>query len=118
VTWLSRVATNIAYRQLQWRLRERVYDPLASPYDNRFPIFTAPIRDPESCVRDREARVILQRALAKLPLRYQLIFLMKDVREIATPEIARSLNVRQNNVRLQVHRARRMLRRTIEYDYR
>ncbi|MBP1622741.1 MAG: hypothetical protein H6Q07_761 [Acidobacteria bacterium] len=42
--------------------------------------------------------MLLRRALAQLPHRYRLIFLMKDIKGVGTPE------------------ARRMLRRTIDYD--
>ncbi len=72
--------------------------------------------DPESRVRDREAREILRSAVCKLPRLYQLIFLMKEIDQVATPEIARRLRIRQNNVRLRLHRARLMLRRTIDHE--
>jgi RNA polymerase sigma factor (sigma-70 family) len=104
---------NVAYRQLQ-RL-ESVFSSLASPAGKQSPIFTTFTPDPESCLRDREVRAILQKTLGKLPRRYQLIFLMKEVRNIETPEIARRLQIRQSNVRLQLHGARRLLRKIIDH---
>jgi RNA polymerase sigma factor (sigma-70 family) len=116
-TWLSRVATNVAYRQLQQRHRlEGLFNSILSLSDEQSSIFAASIPHPESCVHQREVRAILREALAKLPRRYRLIFLMKEVRDVETSEIARRLGIRKSNVRLQLHRARRMLRRTIDHD--
>ncbi len=116
-TWLNHIAGNLAYRQLEYRQRRtRLFEGMVSASRGYQPILTSSMPDPESRVRDREARVILRKALSKLPQHYQLIFLMKEIDQVATPEIARRLRIRQNNVRLRLHRARLMLRRAIDYE--
>jgi RNA polymerase sigma-70 factor, ECF subfamily len=117
VTWLSQVAANVAYSQLRRRQQlEKLFNDLGSGFGKGQPIFISTIADPERCACDSEAREILRRALAELPRRYQLIFLMKEVRHMTTPEIARRLGIRQSNVRLQLHRAKRMLQSIIDHS--
>ncbi len=62
-------------------------------------------------------REVLRKALTKLPPQYQTIFLLKEIRKLKTPEVARRLQIRCGNVRLQLHRARRILRNTIGENF-
>jgi DNA-directed RNA polymerase specialized sigma24 family protein len=63
-----------------------------------------------------EAREILRRSLAKLPRGYQTVFLMREVGLMTTLEVAGCLGMRQNYVRLKLHRAPRMLQRISNHD--
>jgi RNA polymerase sigma factor (sigma-70 family) len=112
VTWLSRVADNAAFNHLrQQRLAQRI--SAIFEHSVTTPTLVYGFRDPETCVQDSELREGLCRALAKLPPRYRVVFLLREVGQMKTPEIARSLRIRSDNVRVKLYRARRMLRETI-----
>jgi RNA polymerase sigma-70 factor (ECF subfamily) len=112
VTWLCHVATNEALSQLRRQRRtERLLDS-----DWSGSIFSSTTRDPESSVRAQEAREALRRAVAKLPPGYRTVFLLLEVRQATTREVAGCLGIRRENVRLRLHRARRLLRKTIGHD--
>ncbi len=113
VTWLSRVADNAAFSHLrQLRIKQHKIaifgDPVAAP------ALVPGFRAPDACVQDRELRDGLCRALAKLPPRYRDVFLLREIGHWKTREIARSLRIRSDNVRVKLYRARRMLRKTID----
>jgi RNA polymerase sigma-70 factor, ECF subfamily len=113
VTWLARVATNEAFNQLRRRRRrEEMSERLALA--SRMPGFPAArTPDPETCALEKEAREALRKAVATLPPRYRGVFLLRDVGGLALPEVARHLQIRDDNVRVRLHRARRLLRRDI-----
>lgn len=113
VTWLSHVAANEAFRQLrQQRRLDELFHSLAAE-SGAAGLFVSAARDPESCIRDSETREILRRALAKLPPQYRVVFLLREVGNVTTPEVARRLQIRCDNVRLKLYRARRLLRKAI-----
>ncbi len=113
VTWLSRVATNEAFNQLRCRRRwNELSDRLALALKvNGFPAAGSP--DPEKCVLEKEAREVLKRAVAKLPARYRMVFLLRDVGDVAMSEVARRLKIKDENVRVRLHRVRRLMRKSI-----
>ncbi len=112
-TWLARVAANEAFRQLRRRNRMEGFLNGMISGSGTIPIFTTAPRGPESCVIVREAREVLRRALAELPQRYRTVFLLREVEHATTAEVAKRLRIRCENVRLRLHRARRMLRKSI-----
>ncbi len=112
-TWLSRVADNAAFSHLRQRRVERrdiaiFADPVAAS------ALVLGFRDPDACVQDHELRAGLCRALAKLPPRYRDVLLLREIGHWKTREIARSLRIRSDNVRVKLYRARRILRKTID----
>ncbi len=113
VTWLSHVADNAALSLLRQRRVERhgiaIFEDLVAD-----PALVLGFRAPDACVEDRELRDGLCRALAKLPPRYRDVFILREVGHWKTREIARSLRIRSDNVRVKLYRARRMLRKTID----
>ncbi len=113
VTWLSRVAANEAFRYLRQQNRLEELPGTSHAGSRAVPILASPVRDPESLVRDREIRHALRSALAELPQQYRTVFLLREVGDVATEEIASSLMITCANVRLKLFRARRLLRRSI-----
>jgi RNA polymerase sigma-70 factor (ECF subfamily) len=116
-TWLYRIATNAALMQRRARAR-RPSESLES-YLPQFDAagqhaatpreLQAPCRVEE--VLDRQALAEKARAAVdRLPDLYREAFILRDLEELATAEVAEVLGVEAATVRQRVHRARLMLR--------
>lgn len=116
-TWLYRVATNAC---LMWR-RARARRP-TEPLNAFLPQFDshgAHAQTPVYFERtlhleerlDRERLAAAARdALARLPELYRRAFVLRDLEEVPTEEVAEILGVKAATVRQRVHRARLLLR--------
>jgi RNA polymerase sigma-70 factor (ECF subfamily) len=115
-TWLYRIATNAA-RMLH---RGRARHP-TEPLDEYLPRFDGQGRHARDVdhARAADAEEILDRrrlarhakgALERLPERYRIPFVLRDLEEMPTAEVASLLGITDETVRQRVHRARLMLR--------
>lgn len=115
-TWLFRIATNAA-RMLQRGRSRRPTEPL----DTYLPRFDRQGRHARDVDHGRAAAAddLLDRrrlarragaALERLPERYRTPFVLRDLEEVPTREVAAILSVSPEVVRQRVHRARLMLR--------
>jgi RNA polymerase sigma-70 factor (ECF subfamily) len=110
-TWLHRVTVNaaLAHRQKQARRRERQAD---APLD----VFPGGERDsccwegPEQAALDREARALVQGAIARLPEVYRDVFVLAEVEGRANAEVGGLLGLSLAAVKSRLHRARLMMR--------
>jgi RNA polymerase sigma-70 factor (ECF subfamily) len=116
-TWLYRIATNAALTQRRARSRRR-----AESLDSFLPRFDAKgshVATPaelQVAARAEEAldrRILAEKAragLERLPEPYRQAFVLRDLEEMPTAEVAEVLGLRPATVRQRVHRARLMLR--------
>jgi RNA polymerase sigma-70 factor (ECF subfamily) len=117
-TWLYRVAVNaaLAYRRKR-ALREgrRVPDPLEEFTEDGS--HRAPVRrwvsQPEQHLLDREAHQVIEQAIAGLPESYRDVYVLADVEELATAEIAEMLGLSVAAVKSRLHRARLLMRKAL-----
>ena len=115
-TWLFRITTNAALMLRRSRTRHPT-EPLDA-YLPRFDPHGRHARDADHA-RAADAESILDRkrlarharlALERLPERYRTPFVLRDLEEMPTSEVAAVLGLTQDLVRQRVHRARLMLR--------
>jgi RNA polymerase sigma-70 factor, ECF subfamily len=112
--WLLRIGVNEA-RMRRRKDRAQLYDPLdgdsAEDEDSDFrPKQFADWRDLPSDALDREEfRNAVREAVAKLPEKYRVIFLLADAQSLGYEEIAATLNISVANVKTRLHRARMKL---------
>jgi RNA polymerase sigma-70 factor (ECF subfamily) len=116
-TWLYRIATNAALMHRRARARRP-----AEPLDDFLPGFDgdglhaatpAEIRAAEDVERRLDRRRLAEKALAavdRLPDAHREAFVLRDLEEMSTAEVADVLGLDPAAVRQRVHRARMMLR--------
>jgi RNA polymerase sigma-70 factor (ECF subfamily) len=116
-TWLYRIASNAALMHRRARARRP-----AEPLDDFLPRFGADgrhVATPEelqvaACADDLlDRRVLAEKArdmIARLPDTYRDAFVLRDLEEMATADVAQVLGIEPAAVRQRVHRARLMLR--------
>ena len=69
---------------------------------------------PEAAAADGELRKALARAVDRLPDLYKAVFLLREVEELSTEDCAEILGVTSDAVKTRLHRARLMLRKTLD----
>jgi RNA polymerase sigma-70 factor (ECF subfamily) len=66
--------------------------------------------DPESCCSNKELGTLLQRAIARLPRHFRVVFQLRALEELSTLETARHLGIPPQTVKTRFHRAKMLLR--------
>jgi RNA polymerase sigma-70 factor (ECF subfamily) len=69
--------------------------------------------DPERSARQGEARVLLERAIDRLPEHFRAVFVLRAVEELSVAETAAVLDLAEETVKTRLFRARRLLREGI-----
>ena len=106
-TWLTRIAVHRALEVAQGR-REESLDVPEQDYKSTL---RARGRSPEQNAAAREAKELLDEALARLPQIYRDVVVMRYLHETDTAETAENLNITESNVKVRLHRACSMMRR-------
>lgn len=103
--WLIRVAKNLAINQVKRKVREqRMVEKL-----KQMPTSRANITDGEHVLIREETRAEVQEAISQLPEKFRLVIVMKEYTDMGYREIAEVLRISESNVKVRVHRARKML---------
>ena len=69
--------------------------------------------NPEQQASNSEIRRLLEEAVEKLPDACRTIFMLRDVEEMSTTEAADVLEITEQNVKVRLHRARALLRKSL-----
>ena len=69
--------------------------------------------NPEQQASNSEIRRLLEEAVEKLPDAYRTIFMLRDVEEMSTTDPAEVLEISEENVKVRLHRARGLLRKSL-----
>ena len=115
-TWLISITLNEA----RSRLRGRSTVPMESlEIDPEEPGHVSPalLRDwkeiPSQTLERQEVRLMLQEAVASLPLIYREVFTLRDIEELSTSEAAETLNISVASIKVRLYRARIMLQKAL-----
>ncbi len=116
-TWLYGIAMNVTRSHLRKKvqhrraLSERDIDWLQPHFTwrgthaERYPPW-----DPEIMMEKRERAHMVREAIDRLPERYRVVLMMRDLEELSTAEVAEALSISEGNVRVRLHRARNTIR--------
>jgi RNA polymerase sigma-70 factor (ECF subfamily) len=104
-TWLTRIAVNEAFARA--RARRRFVSLEGSGLAFPEPVASD---NPEETVSTREVARILEQALDALPELYSSVFVLRDMEGLSTAETAEVLSVKEETVKVRLHRARVLLR--------
>ena len=115
-TWLISITLNEARSRLRQRKVLKLQS-LDEPLDEQRHVSPALLRDwrevSTQTLERQEVRLLLERAIACLPLTYREIFLMRDVEELSVNESAETLGISIASVKVRSHRARMMLQKKL-----
>jgi RNA polymerase sigma-70 factor (ECF subfamily) len=113
-SWVSKVTRNLC---IDWTRRKH------SPLDASVPLEnldsrpeTGPHRA-EELLEEKELRERLRGAIARLPERYRSLIILREIEHLKYEEISDTLEMPLNSVKVNIHRARRLLRESLKPLY-
>jgi len=118
-TWLTRIALNEALGRLRRRritVGLKDIDAINDQGEVRV-IYLPSARqdsDPEAAATRAEVRRLLEHAVDQLPDHFRVVFMLRDIEEMSVEETASHLGLRPETVKTRLHRARRLLRQSLD----
>jgi len=111
-TWLTRIAVHEALARVRRRRRYTTMDPENS-FAIPFPVPRSSMPDPERQAFARELGALLESAIDRLPDGAREVFVLRQLEDMDTAEVAAVLNVSDAVVKTRFSRARAALRRDL-----
>jgi len=115
-TWLIRIMMNNCYHKKQ-RLSFKREISQEHIIENARPMFNGTGTDTENQIYNHELGHLIELSLSKIPEKYRLTFLLREMNGLSVEETADILNVSQSNVKVRLNRAKALLRNQIEKLY-
>ena len=118
-TWLHRILINCCLMKLRTRRRhpEEDIEALLPRFkeDGHQVEPSVPWTESAETMLDRtETRNLVRSAIDKLPDRYRIVLVLRDIEELSTEETAKMLDTTPNAVKVRLHRARQALRTLLD----
>jgi RNA polymerase sigma-70 factor, ECF subfamily len=118
-TWLTRIALNEALGRLRRRritVSLKDIDAINDQGEARVIYLPAARQDsdPEAAAARSEVRRLLEHAVDQLPASFRTVFVLRDIEEMSIEETASQLGLRPETVKTRLHRARRLLRQSLD----
>jgi len=110
-TWLTRIAVHEALGRVRGRRRFEELDAMPEETKQAHTASRAP--DPEEEFSGQELRHLLERSVQQLPEPYRVVFMLREVEESSTQDVAEILDISEENVKTRLHRARALLRKSL-----
>jgi RNA polymerase sigma-70 factor (ECF subfamily) len=112
-TWVVQIAVNGALQRVNKRRRRptvSIDNPSEEDADFRPKEIVVWEEDPEKLYSKKETQIILEKAIASLPVIYRTTFLLKDVENLSLEAIAKTLGISLAATKSRLIRARLELR--------
>jgi len=112
-TWLTRIAVHEALARQRRGKRYQESDPMSDREGDHMDRLASLAPNPEQQASNMEIRRVLEESVEKLPDAYRTIFVLRDVEEMSTTDTAHVLDISEENVKVRLHRARALLRKSL-----
>ena len=113
-TWLIRIVINEALgrrRAAERRRRQLEKEGVAVLDDYREALMRGSVAEgPDVAIAREQIRVLLEQAVAQLPVSFRSVFVLRDVEGLSSEETAEILDVPLGTVKTRLHRSRRKLK--------
>ena len=121
-SWLYRITVNAAFMKLRKRKNDHnisIDDAIPAIHQqvargDHQTEFTMPC---DALAMNKELKVALEQAIAKLPGEYQAVFVLRDVDGLSNKEVGDILDLSIPAVKSRLHRSRLMLRKKLKKFY-
>ena len=113
-TWLTRIAINEGVQRLRGRKKLESLDD-SGPEEEAFRPrqVQAWDDDPERWYAQKQMRELIEQELLKLPLKYRVVVMLRDIEQLSTEEAATALGLGIANLKSRLGRGRLMLREAL-----
>lgn len=115
-TWVFTIATNLVRNRMRQKSRAPRFLSLNPvPEDDEQPVDPAdPQADPSRSVEGEELGELIAEATARIPEKYRIPFLLREVEELSYEEIQQVTGLKLGTVRSRINRARTRFRQNIK----
>jgi len=115
-TWLISITLNEARSRIR-RNKIASTESLDTAPEEEGHISPAVLRDwreiPSEALERKEIRLLLQQAIASLPIIYGEVLLLREIEELNTREVAEILKISISSAKVRLHRARLMMQKLL-----
>jgi RNA polymerase sigma-70 factor (ECF subfamily) len=101
-TWLTRIMLNQCYEQ------KRRSKPILTNFEQTDNFVN--MKTPANELANKELSNVLEQAIAQLPEKYRLVFVLREIEDLSVRETSAALNIEEPNVKVRLNRAKTMLR--------
>lgn len=119
-SWLYRITVNTSFMKLR-RYKQRPslsFEECETHFDNRATYINGSASTEQKHLgSEDELRLLLQRAVNKLPYEYRLIFILRDVDGLSNQAVSEILQLSVPAIKSRLHRSRLMLRKRLRNFY-
>lgn len=120
-TWLHRIVVNAALMRLRSRKRkpEASIDDLLPSYesDGHRVLQSRDEPFPDQALEQTQLLRLLRECAAELPDGYRQVYMLRDVEERSSEEVAAAMGLTPNAVKIRLHRARQALMTMVQQRY-
>jgi RNA polymerase sigma factor (sigma-70 family) len=110
-TWLIRIGINNAMARLKEQKKMRAVPILVDqPEDFSYLLNQINPMNPEQIAIRQEVKQLLENAIDSIPEKYCVVYTLHEVEDLSLLEIAQCLGLSESNVKVRLHRAKRMLK--------
>jgi RNA polymerase sigma-70 factor (ECF subfamily) len=117
-TWLTRIALNEALGRLRRRRPTTGIDHLDAGHAGGAELIpfpgSPPPANPESETARGEMKALLEELVDGLPVDFRTVFVLREVEDLSTEEVAAHLSIKPATVKTRLFRAKRQLREAAE----
>ena len=113
-TWLTRIAIHEALARVRKRARTEELDSFPNAELHMTARNTGQSENPEHQTYDHELKIILERAVDRLPEDYRTVVVLRIVEELSIAETAECLDITIETVKTRLHRGRALLRKQLQ----
>jgi RNA polymerase sigma-70 factor (ECF subfamily) len=120
LTWMIRIVLNEAYGRLRQRQRRPTVciEQIEAAQADAGRIVAFPSKfgseDPAAAASRAQIRRMVEQAIDALPEPFRIVFVMREIEECTVEETAFALDLRSETVKTRLHRARRLLRSSLQ----
>ena len=105
-TWLTKILINESILRKKKRVKQQdMLAGQAGKSENETPL---------KSLLNKELKALLEKAIAELPEKYKLVFVMREIEEMSIHETMDVLNLSESNVKIRLSRAKEMLREKLD----
>ncbi len=104
-TWLTRIMLNQCYKARRDQIRSTQVRQANENIIN--------MKTPENVMASKELGLALENAIGRLPEKYRLVFVLREIEELSIRETADVAGIQQSNVKVRLNRAKTMLRESL-----
>jgi RNA polymerase sigma-70 factor (ECF subfamily) len=119
-TWLTRIVLNEALGRLRRRRPTTELSEIAELSRDSAEVIRFPgaevESDPESAAARRQIAGLLERAIDALPDPFRLVFVLRTIEDLSVEETAAELGIPEATVKTRLHRAKRMLQKSLQAE--